>query len=168
MNIFSSDLNPRKAAENLDDKRVNKMLLESCQILCTAVNFYGGKAPYKSTHINHPSNIWVRQTKKNWLWVFDHAARLASIYRTNTGKIHKCQDILNILANEGMIKYIPDGDLQLFPNCTVNKTKGISYKHIEDPIEAYKAYLSARWDSDTLKPKWANRAIPSFYRGVYA
>lgn len=35
MNIFASDACPTKAARNLDDKRVVKMVLESAQIICT-------------------------------------------------------------------------------------------------------------------------------------
>jgi hypothetical protein len=37
MNIFFLDKNPQKAAEYLCDKHVPKMLLESSQMLCTAV-----------------------------------------------------------------------------------------------------------------------------------
>ena len=48
------------------------MLLESAQLLCTAINVHGGKAPYKTSHLNHPSNVWCRATKANWDWLFSH------------------------------------------------------------------------------------------------
>ena len=41
MNIFFLDDNPQKAARMLFDKHVNKMLLESAQMLFTAVRRHG-------------------------------------------------------------------------------------------------------------------------------
>ena len=163
MNIFITSECPIESANNLDSKRVNKMLLESCQMLSTAVNECGGKAPYRSTHKNHPSNVWVRQSKKNYSWLWSHADQLAHIYTQETGKIHKCQAILSELSEYHNYKLIPDGDITSIPNCAANKEKGISFKHITDTFEAYRLYLVARWNTDTLKPKWKNRQTPTFY-----
>lgn len=49
MNLFVSDLDPCQAARNLDDKRVNKMILETAQMLCCALHARGIAAPYKPT-----------------------------------------------------------------------------------------------------------------------
>lgn len=162
MNIFASDVCPIKSADNLDSKRVNKMLLESCQMLSTAINEHGGKAPYKSTHKNHPSNIWCRTTRVNFYWLVAHAERLAEIYSIETGKVHKCETILKQLKS--MASYIPEGELTLIPNCAANADKGVSFKHLTDIPQAYKEYLVARWNTDTLKPTWKNRNIPDFYK----
>ena len=68
MNIFAIEGNPKtneidwvKSAKSLDNYRVVKMILESCQMLCTTLNeLYGEQvAPYRSTHKNHPSTKWV-------------------------------------------------------------------------------------------------------------
>ncbi len=58
MNIFVSDENPEKAAKNLDDKRVIKMILESTQLLCTAVNIHNDR--YNSLQPNSFINFICR------------------------------------------------------------------------------------------------------------
>ena len=162
MNIFVSDENPEKAAKNLDDKRVIKMILESTQLLCTAVNIHNGSqcTPYKSTHVNHPSSIWARETRGNWIWLWNHAYALCDRYQAAYGKVHKCREVIINLVDDKMDEIIPDGPLTPFANCTSNKEKEISFKNISDPIEAYRRYLIARWNTDKLKPKWTKRARP--------
>lgn len=51
MNIFATDPCPIKSAQFLDDKRVIKMILESAQMLCTALHQlgYDKEIPYKQT-----------------------------------------------------------------------------------------------------------------------
>lgn len=51
MNIFFTDDCPYKAASNLDDKRVIKMILESAQMLCTALDAYGAFTKYEYTPV---------------------------------------------------------------------------------------------------------------------
>jgi len=168
MNIFVSDFDTTIAAKNLDDKRLVKMVLETTQMLCTAINEYGGITPYKSTHKNHPCNIWARQNKSNFLWLLKHGYALSSEYSYRFNKDHKCHGILKLIDNECLVELLPDGALTQFANCAANQSKGISFKHLNEPTEAYKAYLSARWDTDTLKPKWTSRSVPTFYKGIYA
>lgn len=160
MNIFISDNNYVNCALALDDKRLVKMVLETAQLLSTAVNECGGKAPYKSTHKNHPCSIWARQTRSNFDWLLKHGYALALEYTNRFNKVHKCLHILVELDEKDMRNYIPDGPLTTFPNCTTNKTKGVSFKHINDVTEAYKQYLNARWATDTRKPVWTGRSRP--------
>lgn len=173
MNIFVSSKSPIKSAKQLDNKRVVKMILESAQLLSTAMHFHINNAPeafkninipYRSTHINHPCTIWVCKTRANYWWLFRHFISLCNEYQLRYGKTHKCYQYLGDFYVGARV--IPQGDLTQFPNCTSNKGKGICFKHINDPVKAYKAYLSARWDTDTLKPKWTNRTIPEFYRSL--
>lgn len=55
MNIFIVDPTPAVCAQYLDDKRVVKMVLETCQLLNNATAILhkvpGGAIPYKLTHI---------------------------------------------------------------------------------------------------------------------
>ena len=48
MNIFVLDRSPQAAAQMQCDRHVVKMVLESAQMLCTAVNLLGGESPYLS------------------------------------------------------------------------------------------------------------------------
>ena len=67
MNIFASHPDALKCAQYLDDKRVVKMVLETAQMLSTAIQLdsdYDYKdLVYKPTYANHPCNVWVRQSK---------------------------------------------------------------------------------------------------------
>lgn len=148
MNIFVSNPCPIKSAQALDNRRVIKMILESTQLLSTAINFYGGKAPYKSTHINHPCSIWTRTSKANAHWLLDHLKALCNEYTSRYNKVHKCVEYINTL--EDMVNIIPDGSLTEFKNCT-------NFKDIDDVFLAYQVALADKWEQDTLKgyePKW--------------
>lgn len=160
MNIFATDKCPIKSAQNLDDKRVIKMTLESAQMLCTALHMHNAShlARYKPTHSNHPSNVWCRETRMNYGWLLMHFKALATEYTYRTGKSHKSFELFpDLLAGA---EYIPEGPLTEIVNCAARADMNISYKHLDDVYEAYKLYLTDRWALDKLKPKWTNRSRP--------
>jgi hypothetical protein len=41
-----------------------------------------------------------------------------------------------------------------FPNCAANAALGISFKHVEDVHQAYRMYINARWQRDTIPLTW--------------
>lgn len=160
MNIFVTHEDPRISAINLDDKRVIKMVLESAQMLCTALHEHGAShlAQYKPTHKNHPCNIWCRETHMNYAWLLMHFKALCDEYTFRRGKIHKSSLMYDDLF-EG-VKHISNGKLTAFANCAARQDMGISYKHLADIPEAYRLYLTDRWSSDKLNPKWTGRTRP--------
>jgi hypothetical protein len=102
MNIFYLDKDPCRAAELQYNKHVVKMILESAQMLCTAHRYYGNEdVPYKSTHLNHPSTVWVRENSKHYRWLFHHMLGLGSEYTKRYGRKHltidKCFGPLSFL-----------------------------------------------------------------------
>jgi hypothetical protein len=161
MNIFFSDQDPVKAAINLDDKRVIKMILESAQMLCTALHMHGAShlAKYRVTHANHPSNIWVRENRSNYLWLLQHMKALSDEYNFRTGKMHKTYKELydDLVAGAS---FIPDGGISKFANCAARQDMNINYKHVDDVCLAYRLYLKDRWASDKILPKWTGRLRP--------
>lgn len=160
VNIFITDEDPRISAVNLDDKRVIKMVLESAQMLCTALheNNASHLAQYKSTHKNHPSNIWCRTTHFNYAWLLMHFKALCDEYTFRTGKTHKSSLLYDDLYKG--LQFIPKGKLTPYANCAARQDMGISYKHLTNTCEAYRLYLTDRWASDKLTPKWTNRSRP--------
>lgn len=131
MNIFYIHTDPVIAAQAMTDKHVVKMILESAQLLSTAHRYLDGKeyiqlsksgarlrkwnhpdphldaTLYKSTHINHPSGIWVRQSKQNYMWLYRHFIALSQEYNRRYGKQHLSYMLLaDILATAP--KNIPD------------------------------------------------------------
>lgn len=170
MNIFVTDTNPSQAAYNLDNKRVVKMVLESSQMLSTAIYVatMDDIQPCKPTHINHPCNIWARQSKGNYLWLLDHFEALCFEYsRRYPGnnpyvvKQHKHELHLNYYRD--MSKHFT-GDITPFANCAAHNGLGISFKHNTDTVQAYRDYLMVRWQNDRRLPSWGFRGKPNWYK----
>jgi hypothetical protein len=153
VNIFVTSPCPIESAKALDNKRVIKMLLESAQMLSCAINENGGKAPYRSSHKNHPCNVWARTSTGNWDWLFEHYDALCQEYTRRTGKIHKSSELKQELLS--LRSFIPTGERTAFVNCAANQEKGVNYKHMTDVHKAYQLYLCDRWNSDKLTPKWS-------------
>ena len=73
MNIFAIEADADgnidwvASAKSQDNYRVVKMILESVQMLCTAINLQHGYqiTPYKNAHPKHPSTLWVRESSAN-------------------------------------------------------------------------------------------------------
>jgi len=101
MNIFYLDRDPIKAAEMHHSKHVVKMVLEAAQLLCTAHHLAGNPSdvPYKKTHMNHPSAVWVRSSVANYMWCYEYMLALGAEYTKRYGKHHltiaKCREILS-------------------------------------------------------------------------
>ena len=100
MNIFYLSQKKEKAAQVQYNKHVVKMILETAQLLCTAHHELGTsiEIPYKATHKNHPSAIWVRDSAENYMWAYEHMLALGAEYTKRYGKTHltilKCRDVL--------------------------------------------------------------------------
>lgn len=154
MNIFVTSDCPVECAKFLDDKRVNKMVTESVQMLSTALNLLGGKGVYKTTHPNHPSNVWVRTTLANWQWLYEHTIALAEQYTQRYGKVHRAYKLLieSDMYEQATQKLLDFGRTP-FANCAANKTYNLDFRHL--PVfEAYRTYLDARWKLDKKEPTW--------------
>ena len=102
MNIFAlegdaNEIDWVESAKSQDNYRVVKMILESCQMLCTALNeLYGEQvAPYRSTHKSHPSTKWVRASSANFESLVEHTMSMIEEYHSRFGKVHKCASVLD-------------------------------------------------------------------------
>ena len=85
MNIFFIEETPEAAAQSLCDVHVNKLISESCQMLCTAFwelpsSVPSETIPWKSAYVNHISSFWVRQSSKNFEWLLLHLKELINQY----------------------------------------------------------------------------------------
>ena len=152
MNLFVTNSSPKLSARALDDKRVVKMVLETAQLLSTAINEQGLDGPYKSTHKNHPCAMWVRETQGNYWWTCLHFYYLLDEYFKRYGKVHACGKHLTVFLNH--VGDMPEGLRTDFVNCAANQSLGISYKHLDDVFTAYQLYLADRWETDKREPTW--------------
>lgn len=81
MNIFVLDQDITRCAQYHCDRHVTKMILESVQMLCTALHSKGYETPYKPTHSKHPCVHWVAQSFDNFKWLVELSDALNSEYR---------------------------------------------------------------------------------------
>lgn len=153
MNIFSTYSDPEKSAIVLDDIRANKLILESAQMLSTAIRWHGGgdDTIYRIAHPHHPCSLWTRRSRANFDWLVRHARALIS---QQGNYHHKCFPIIKQCEKHADV--IPDGPLTPFANCAKNNKLGLDFTWL--PVhEAYRNYLWYRWEEDTIRLSWNKR-----------
>lgn len=166
MNIFSTDFDPKISAANLDDLRVNKMIIESAALLANSIAFHGGSSadlpiskisgePFKTkAWQNHPSCLWVKESKQNYLWLLDHTIALIEEIQFRKNTNHSMLSNVPVLIRGA--NFLPEGELTQFANCT-------PYKQIDDPILAYRMAMVYKWEHDAKIPVWTNSTQPDWY-----
>lgn len=156
MNIFYLSPDAEECARYHVDKHVSKMILESAQLLCTAVNICAGKqaSPYKTTHVNHPCSIWVRQSNLNAVWLYSLMSELNKEYYFRYGKHHLSYLKLEEAKIFNMIlQYIPSGNFT-----TPALAMPDEYK-TNDPVESYRTYYR---EAKQHLHKWTKREQPKW------
>ena len=133
------------------------MVLETAQMLSTAVRSVGIDDGYKSTHANHPCNVWARKSKQNFHWLYLHGIALTDEYHKRYGKQHKSFDVIVRLGQYA--NKFPSKGLTRFANCAANKSLGVDYKSMPDTVKAYQLYLNDRWDNDKRTPTWYGKGM---------
>lgn len=162
MNIFVTNTDPLICAQEHCNVHVVKMILETAQLLSTAhVELDGKQVAYKATHKNHPSAVWVRKERSNYLWAFDLFDALLYEYTHRTGKRHKSASIREILSRPP--EKISDrfGCLTHFPKAMPDEFK---QKSVET---SYKDYLNAKYmewlkRDRPMRVEWTDRPVPDW------
>lgn len=163
MNIFVLDQDPIKAAQQHNDKHCVKQVLESCQMLSTAIRTCSNdqvEGIYKIAHLNHPCSKWVRQTRSNFLWLCDMTEELFKEYTRRYNKNHKSYDTYVICRNNA--NYIPIGNITEQPCAMPDQYKS------KNVVESYRNYYIneksyfAKWEKGTPAPLWFIDGISRF------
>jgi hypothetical protein len=166
MNIFVTSLDPKKAASHLDDLRLNKMILETAQLLSTAYRHLFGEHPllYKNTHYNHPCSIWARKNIYSYSWLVRYFDELSNekmrrdllIKNKDSISSHKSWQNLYTLFHSQEIEYNNKITMNFFTfNCT-------EFKNEKDLRIAYQKQLMKKWQNDLRPPKWSGAEKPNF------
>lgn len=160
MNIFAFSPDPWECALWLDDVRKNKMILETAQLLSSAVAINDpswAKYVYKPTHLGHPCCKWVMASKTNFSWLLTYMKNLVE----QQGK-HKSSELIPVFSEYYKEGWFLQSERTPFPNCAANSDLGISFKHIPDVHEAYRLYINERWKRDTINLSWVKGEEPSW------
>ena len=150
MNIFVVDRDPVVAAQQLCDKHVVKMILETAQMLCTVAHNQGHIAPYRKTHPKHPCTLWAGASAANWTWLLQHGLAMCAEYTRRYGRVHKSEEVILWCARLRM--RFPASELTPFAQAMPPQYKS------ECAVTAYRAYYHgekakfATWKSEV--PTW--------------
>tara|TARA_R110002020_G_scaffold124200_4_gene281152 strand:- start:1659 stop:2174 length:516 start_codon:yes stop_codon:yes gene_type:complete len=163
MNIFAIESDNRgnvdwvKSAQSLDNLRVVKMILESCQILSTVLNEQGLSAPYKSFNPKHPSCLWAAESSANFRALVVHCDAMLKEYTERFGKIHKCDAVLDQIVK------LYDRHNFGYQYATPLKMAMPEYFKGNDIVESYRRYYA-----DKNNMRYPENKIPGWfvkYRG---
>ncbi len=153
MNIFVLDEDIERCARFHCDQHVVKMILESVQLLCTALNKKGFVTPYKSTHMKHPCVLWVEESYDNFLWLHDLTLALNREYqyRYEKSQDHKSVAVLSAIRDF----HYPRSGLTPFAQAMPDE-----YKVEGDPVLAYRQFYKG---DKSRFAKWTKRETPCWY-----
>jgi len=178
MNIFYLHENAKKSAEMHVDSHASKMCIEYAQLMSTAHRVLDGKQVkrlsknnrlittydhpdpqldhtlYKSCHVNHPSGIWVRQSKKNYRWLYEMWTELNTEFMYRYDKIipHESYRKLKwalFSPPENMPEGVFTEPLQAMPDDVKNDSSITAYR---DYYIKYKQHLAS----------WKKRGMPTW------
>lgn len=163
MNIFFLDRDPLVAANDLDNTRVPKMIVESAQMLANCFSNNALSAQHcprtqkgnvrKHSYYNHPCSKWVRASQDHFVWLILHASELCKVKEDRWPEkgSHFTKDfILWCYDNIQFAQFEGEGWVDP-PQCMPDKYKG------DDTVQAYRRY----YIGEKLEgSKWTNSIIP--------
>lgn len=157
MNIFILDQDIPTCARYHCDQHAIKMILESVQLLCTALNKKGFSTPYRPTHSKHPCVLWVEQSYDNFEWLAELTEALNSEYRYRFDKRcdHKSMAVLAEIRSQKFERNGLTPFAQAMPD---------HFKIEGDPVQAYRNFYIgeklrfARWSKRPI-PEWITQPV---------
>lgn len=177
MNIFYLNHDPKQCAREHVDKHCVKMILEYAQLLSTAHRLLDGVQTiglsksgrkqkvwalsdsrdslfYKATHVNHPSAVWARASRDNYIWLHSLLKELCHEYTYRYEKTHKVQ-------SSGLMDSLASPPAHIRSGAFVHPTPAMPGHYIVpgDSIASYHRYYLG---SKTHMFKWKNRENPSW------
>jgi len=160
MNIFAIEGNEDtgeidwyKSGRTQDNYRTVKMLLESTQLLSSAMHLNGMEGPYKLNHAKHPSTLWAAESSENWKNLFAHAMGLVDEYNVRFGKDHKCASVLSKMAKEVQLKKFPRHE-----STPLKLAMPEQYKS-NNPVKSYRDYYSSK-----ERIRYPQNKVPTWFR----
>ena len=165
MNIFFIDKCPILAAQQLCDKHVVNMVVETAQMCSTAVHYWqeGWKPKdllhciYKPAYRNHPMTKWVRNRSSNTSWAVRNGIAIGDEYKYRYGKDHKSTAILKkIKGHMKKLECWSSSDAHTVPpQCMPDQYK----KDDHDYVEAYRDFYR---NDKAYFYKWTKREKPEW------
>ena len=150
MNIFLPEDSTIKSARALDDRRLNKQIIE-CKTICDV--FFNGnrgyaKHPVVVHYCNHIGMVW-------WMGI-----NCCYEYNIRFGKEHA---LYSYFDKTRKLLNRPDVDFKYVPfYCEGRKDDPQSIRTTENTVELFRRKLCYKWREDKIAPKWTNRQPPEW------
>lgn len=119
MNIFVLSLDVAQIPKHYCDLHLRKMMIEYVQLLSNT--WPESVAPYKRTHYNHPCSKWVRESRANYIWLYQLVNEMDKEYQKRFNKQHLSASKLKLLRWENA--HLPNVDLTPWPQCMPKEFK---------------------------------------------
>lgn len=161
MNIFILDADPERAAQYHCDRHVVKMILESVQIMNTALDSRGlsDYTFYGSTHVGHPCVKWAAESWNNMEWLLQLTHYLNKEYRRryeNSENHSSYQKVLDNWYDDGWLLPAEDEEYTEFAQAMPDDVKNA------DAIRAYRDYYQQykatedwfAYEKSRSEPEW--------------
>ena len=149
MQLFIVSKDPAKCAAYLDDRRANKIILESAQMLSDAVRSNClDELPnlYRKCMPKHPCSLWVAKSRENFEWTVEYWRHLNIEKYKRTTRWHS--NWLKFKQGSIFLDYankIPSRGLTTPANCARNMKYGLDFSKVKPVTLAYRLYLKERW-----------------------
>jgi len=178
MNIFYLDPDPIISAHMHCDQHLHKMILESAQMLSTAVHTYLEKqefdAPeieriiYKSSYRNHPCTQLVSSSLYMIDWVIKLCYELEDIRQGLGHNTHASMEVIKAIDawyGNRMITSAPPYPA-IFCGPAFIKLNNAAYPTVQSKYRAYYLHKAKQWALDG-KPRmsYRGRSVPDFLKG---
>jgi len=173
MNMFILAHTPEEIARYHHNVHLNKMILETAQLLSTTVRMIDpkfsddvdksvGSKLYKQTHANHPCAVWMRESHENFEFGVDLLEALLNEYLYRRDKVHATYVVYETINHwaEGysnLILPFTSFERTQFPLCMPDEYK------TNDVIESYRNYYRAEKMTDKngrSLANWGTRCTP--------
>jgi hypothetical protein len=185
MNIFFLDHDPEIAASYHCDQHINKMLLESTQLLFNSYYirfpglidkslkpevrkalmddvFNGAPKVYRPTHLQHGCSKWVADRANNFDWLLELAKALARefVVRYNKNIPHACEEVLAWMGENKPDYTILKRGIRVDLNTMSMPYQAMptTFRNPKKPVLAYRNYYIASKTFFRIKgpATWAN------------
>lgn len=130
----------------------SKWLQNKIKFYQHAIGWQGGSAKYKPTHVNHPCNVWVRESLDNYVWLCWSTIFLCREYSHRYGRTHAGEIVVKELSKN--FPKLPIKGLTPFAQAMPEQYKN------ENAVIAYRNYYMGE---KRHIANWKNREVPEWF-----
>jgi hypothetical protein len=115
---------------------------------------YMDKGLMRASHVSHPSNIWVRASKENYMWLCQMWLWLMKEYTHRYGKHHAC---------EARVEYLMDAPKNI-PTAPFTDPTPAMPEHCKVKNNSLSSYHNYYIQEKVRFAKWTARQMPTWYK----